>query len=381
MKRWVIVSLIAGIISSAAITYCIAAPSTQAQVRYFPKTNLKSQPLTATQLNLPHAAIGYLDPLSQEPICRYVGQAANNGQIRATASLAKTITVQVVLDHLAKQRGDSNPVLTISPEDVAGYSQAVREGGSRVQVFAGEKLTLQQAIAGIMLRSANNLADTVARWAFGSLEQYRVAATDWLARHQIDHTTIGSDASGFNPNTTSTATDLCKIILLATKNPTLTAILRQPSVDLPLVGSVHTTNRLLGQQNIFAGKTGFNNEAGHGVLLASKLTGAMNLTIGVVNLGVASYNDAFVGASQLVDAANHDIANFTLTRDKVIGQLQQRSGVRGIVTAAGQTVPYFVDEPPQYRIQLPSTLQNINTSQAVVGQLQLGTSRVNLITK
>ena len=101
--------------------------------------------------------------------------------------------------------GQQGPTITLSASDVALYNAYVAQQGSVVPVAAGEQISQYQMLQAIMLPSANNMADSLAIWAFGSLDAYATYANNYVARLGLSATHIGSDASGFAPNTISSA--------------------------------------------------------------------------------------------------------------------------------------------------------------------------------
>ncbi len=194
----------------------------------------------------------------------------SNQIIKPTASTAKLITALVVLQKRPIQSGQQGQELTLTQSDVDIYNKYFAKDGSLVQVQVGEKLSQYQLLQGMMLPSANNYADTLAIWTFGSLEKYQQAAQKYVDNLGLKNTKIGTDASGFEPNTTSTAEDLTKLAAVAMKNKTLTEIVNQPQVDLPIAGIKDSTNWLLGADGVIGIKTGHTTEVGGVYIFASK---------------------------------------------------------------------------------------------------------------
>ncbi len=188
---------------------------------------------------------------------------------RPTASTAKLITALTILKHKPLEQGEQGPTITLTQSDVDIYNQYFAKDGSLAKVEVGEKLTEYQMLQGILLPSANNYADSLAIWAFGSLENYRSAASKYVQDLGMNETTIGSDASGFSPDTTSTTKDLTKLAVAAMKNDVVSSIVRQEQVDLPVAGVKLNTNWLLGADGVVGLKTGNTNEAGGVYVFAS----------------------------------------------------------------------------------------------------------------
>jgi len=208
------------------------------------------------------AAIGSVDEgvLAEKP----------NQVAKPTASTAKLITALVVLQQKPLELGQQGPKITLTQNDVDIYNQYFARDGSVAQVQAGEQLTQYQLLQGMMLPSANNYADTLAIWTFGSLEKYQKVAQKYVDQLGLKNTKIGPDASGFNPATVSTAEDLTKLAVVAMKNKTITEIVDQPQVNLPVAGIKDNTNWLLGADGVIGIKTGNTTEAGGVYIFASK---------------------------------------------------------------------------------------------------------------
>jgi D-alanyl-D-alanine carboxypeptidase (penicillin-binding protein 5/6) len=123
----------------------------------------------------------------------------------------------------------------------------------------------------VLLESANNVADSLAVWAFGSLEAYRAYAQKMVQEIGMNHTTIGTDASGYHPTTTSTASDLALLAREVLKEPMLRQIVDTSSTSLPGAGRIQNTNRFLGSE-VVGMKTGYTPEAGGVFVLAGGLS-------------------------------------------------------------------------------------------------------------
>lgn len=184
----------------------------------------------------------------------------------ATASITKAILALCVLDKQPIKKGETGKTYTIKADDVANYNEYVAGNGSVAAVAEGEKLTEYQALEALMLPSANNIADSLAKWEFGGNAGYAAYAANFLANHDIHETTIGTDASGYDASTTSTASDLTKIGLLALRSPILMEIAGKKQTTLPVAGLVHNYNTALGINGITGLKTG-NNDTNLGALL------------------------------------------------------------------------------------------------------------------
>jgi D-alanyl-D-alanine carboxypeptidase (penicillin-binding protein 5/6) len=160
----------------------------------------------------------------------------------------------------------------MNAHDVELYNQYAAVDGSLVPVYEGQKITEYQALQAMMLPSANNISDSMAIWAFGSLPAYTAFANNFVKTLGMERTTVGSDASGFSPSTVSTAADLVRLGNKALANPVLAEIVGQSSAVFPGYGTIENVNTLLGQYGIRGIKTGNTDEAGGCFLAAADIT-------------------------------------------------------------------------------------------------------------
>ena len=218
------------------------------------------------------------------------------------ASTAKLITPLSVLSIKPLSLNQTGPIITLSANDVAIYNNYLKEQGSVVKVVAGETISEYQVLEAMLLPSANNMADSLAIWAFGSLPNYASYANKYLQKLGIDNTHVGLDASGFDPSTTSTAPDLVKIGELVMKNPVLAQIVAMPTANnIPVVNTVQNINFLLGSNNIIGIKTGNTNQAGGVFISASKVlvNGKLNFII-TARLGAPDLYMAMMESNNLI---------------------------------------------------------------------------------
>ena len=379
MKKWwgstlAILAIIAGY-----VCYCLVRPL-QIGAAKIQLPELTSGELSATNLGLRRAAIGYINPEDNAIQCRALGDGEAYTTPIATASLAKMITVQVVLDKYPLKAGESGPTITMTNDDENRYWWAVNNGGSNARVVAGEQITERQLLEGILLVSANNMADSLAIWAFGSIDGYHQAARQWLNKNNLVSTIVGGDASGFSSETKSTPTDLCKIMLLATKQPALVEILSANTATLPTGEVLQSTNRLLGQNGIFAGKTGYTDEAGRSLMVAShQQIGNVQLTTAAISLSNDSYDAAFDTTNQLVLALANDLQVYSIAKGEPIGEISSLWGSQTDLSVNHTVViPYWSDQPPTIKLSINKQITDSLSPNTIIGTLQIGTNYINV---
>src|ERR671922_1188580 len=188
-------------------------------------------------------------------------QAGPNQHAAAIASLAKVMTAYLVLRDHPLRVGQDGPTITLSDADVADTDRRRGQQESVVSIAAGEQLTEQQALQALLLPSANNIATVLARWDAGSADRF-VARMNATARSLGMSHTRYTDPSGYDDATVSTAADQVRIVDRAMRLPVFASIVATPSATLPVVGTVHNTNTLLGRNGFVGVKTGSTAAAG-----------------------------------------------------------------------------------------------------------------------
>lgn len=254
------------------------------------------------------------------------GVLATNGTQRAlpTASVAKIMLALAVLKKYPLVAGEQGPVLTMTQADVDSYDTYMSEDGSVAKVSLGEQITEYQALEALLLPSADNMADTLARWSYGSISTYSNAANGIAASLGMNNTHFGAvDASGLSPTTTSTAHDLVLLGQAAIDNPAIAQIVAKSYATIPVAGTVHNYNWLLGSDGVDGIKTGNSDQAGGVFLFSAQKTfpnGKSVTVVGVVMDPSATLNQAITESEPLVQSTEDGFTTTTLIHaGQVIG--------------------------------------------------------------
>jgi D-alanyl-D-alanine carboxypeptidase (penicillin-binding protein 5/6) len=180
---------------------------------------------------------------------------------------------------------------------------------------AGLRLTERQALEVSLIESANNYADALALWAFGSSEAFVDAADDWLDENGLTSTTI-VEPTGMSPANTSTATDLVALGTLALADPVVAEIVRTDTTIIPGVGEIENSNELLGLDGVTGIKTGTLDEAGACLLFSADYTiGDETVTVVGVMLGGVDHDALDVDVTALLGSALARFQTIDLTRE------------------------------------------------------------------
>ena len=169
--------------------------------------------------------------------------------------------------------GQNGPGITMAQPDVDDFDNDTVEDEANAQVTVGEVLTERQLLEGLLVHSANNFADTLARWDAGSIPAFVAKMNTTAAQLGMDHTHY-ADPSGFDQGSQSTAGDLLKVAAPDMENPTFAGIVSMSSVTLPVAGTISTYTPLLGFQGVIGVKSGFTTAAGGCDVVAVHADGA-----------------------------------------------------------------------------------------------------------
>lgn len=284
-------------------------------------------PAAAPQVTDPEPTAAPTQPLSLPGFGSFaVGAVGFDGLLAAgnettampMASIVKVVTALVVLEGHPIAAGEGGPEIAYTDADVDIYWDMVAQNGSVAPVRAGTTLTLRQSLEALMLPSGNNYAISIANWAFGSQEALVERANAWLAEHGLTSTHI-VDASGLADGNVSTAADLVRLGELALTDPVLAEIVAMPAVDVPGLGTLKNSNKLLGSHGVDGIKTGTTDDAANLLFSADYPVGSSTVTVVGVLLGGETHdllNGAIAALLDSVATGFHEVtpleANQTL---------------------------------------------------------------------
>ena len=246
-------------------------------------------PATGASAVIPLESAGRSDA---EPLA-----VAGNTDPMPMASAAKLVTALVVLDAKPLESGRSGPVMTITALDYQGYLDYANEDARTVAVFQGEAWTERELLQALILGSSNNHADTLARWAFGSLDAYLDAAGTWLAKHKLAGVHV-VDSNGLHDASAGTAADLARLAAIAVATPAVAELLASPASALADRRGVENTTAYLPELGITGISRSYTDAAG-----------VCFLFTGQVGEGESAYR--FAGA--LVGEPDYDTLSADLT--------------------------------------------------------------------
>jgi len=230
------------------------------------------------------------------------------------ASITKIMTAIVTLEQYRL-----NDIVTISKESTLSQ-------GSIINLRAGETITIESLLYGLLIPSGNDAAHALAKQSITiplyansgkePIELFVTIMNDKAKEIGLTHT-LYKDPAGLDDTGISTARDQGLLIAYALRNETFRKIINTPettlySSDMKISHVLDNSNRLVKEemyyQGIIGGKTGFTPTAGHNLITAAKREG--HTLVAVVFNTYDSVNKAAsaIEARKLLDWG---FANFT----------------------------------------------------------------------
>ncbi|PFG31484.1 D-alanyl-D-alanine carboxypeptidase family protein [Paramicrobacterium agarici] len=213
---------------------------------------------------LPDAGASAIAESAEGPVIARAGES----EPVPMAGIAKVVTALVVLDAHPMSADEEGETVPITSRDFLRYND-YRDAGARVvTVYTDDTWSQRAMLQAVLLGSSNNHADTLAAWAFGSVDAYVNEAAKWLAQHELTDTTV-VDATGLSPDDVSTASDLSRLAALAMANPVIPTVLEQDVSGIAEVRGVENTTSYMAERNVTGISRSFTTQAGICLLFAA----------------------------------------------------------------------------------------------------------------
>lgn len=186
----------------------------------------------------------------------------NENTKRKMASTTKILTATIIIENC-----NLNETIEIS-------KKAASTGGSRLGLKSGDKITINDLLYGLMLRSGNDAAVALAEYAGGNVETFaglmNKKASELGLKNSHFETPHGLDSEQHY----TTAYELALLSNYALKNKTFSQIVGTKTYTISINGfskTISNTNELLGNLNgVYGVKTGFTNGANRCLVTACK---------------------------------------------------------------------------------------------------------------
>lgn len=179
---------------------------------------------------------------------------------RPVASTTKFMTCLLALEHASLD------------ETVTVSARAAGTEGSSMYLKAGEKLTMEALLYGLMLSSGNDAAEAVAEHVSGTRDAFVALMNEKAAALGMKNTRF-TDPSGLSEDAYSTASDMSLLVTAALQSKELCKIISTKTIS---IGSRDLTNHnklLWSTGGYFGGKTGYTKQAGRCLVSCAEQNG------------------------------------------------------------------------------------------------------------
>lgn len=216
------------------------------------------------------------------------------------ASTTKIMTSIIVLEN-----ANLNDIITVE-------KKAASTGGSRLGLKTGDKITVNDLLYGLMLRSGNDAAVALAIHVGGSVEGFATLMNQKASELGLKNTNFVTPHGLDNEKHYTTAYELAKMADYALQKEKFRQIVGTKNCNITINGTsknISNTNELLGYINgVYGIKTGFTNGAGRCLVTGCKRG---NLDIITVVLGADTKKIRTADSIKLIDYIynNYEIIN------------------------------------------------------------------------
>jgi serine-type D-Ala-D-Ala carboxypeptidase (penicillin-binding protein 5/6) len=230
----------------------------------------------------------------------------NGDKILPMASTTKIITAII-----ASEKGKLKDKVTVS-------HKAASINGSSVGLKAGEVITLEELIYGLMLRSGNDAAIAIAEHIGGSVEKFVDLMNDKAIELGLYNTSFETPHGLDNNEHFTTAKELAKITAYAMKNPELAKVVATKNISEGIYGkfnrSYSNINKFIFKfSNADGVKTGYTGNAGKCLVASTKSEYGRYIAV------VLNSNDRWKDAEKLIKYAEDNYKYIKVCNKGTIG--------------------------------------------------------------
>ena len=280
------------------------------------------------------------------------------------ASLTKMMTAYLTLEQHPLSATSSGPSIEMTAVDQADFEQDTVEDASSVEIKTGEVLTERQLLSGLIVRSANNIADTLARWDSGSIPAF-VARMNTKAAELGMTSTHYVDTNGLDAGSVSTAHDQLVLADRAMEFPSFASIVNQPTVTLPYIGTLDNYVGAVGNDGVVGIKSGFTDAAEACVVLAAiRVVGGRQVLVLAADLGQPTTLE-YAGQEDvsMIDAVSPGLRLVqVLASHQLVGRLSIASS-----SHSGKSIPVETASP-LLAVAWPGSSVSLSVKEGRIGQ-------------
>ena len=286
------------------------------------------------------------------------------------ASITKIMTALVAIEN-----GDLDKKIKFSTDAVYG----IEAESSHIGLRPGEKLTLRQALYGLMLESGNDAANGIAENIGGSISDFVQMMNDKAAELGCVNTHFTNAHGLHNEDHYTCARDMALITQAAVKNETLKEIMGTVEYEIPKTNKVKEVRYFLNHQKMLydskngfkyegclGGKTGYTEQALNTLVTVAERDETLLICVVLRTNGSGK---TFTESAQLLD---YGFDNFKHTELMLTDSEQTREGLMGVYYLGKVSVfePEILKEPlvitkDTVNVMIPADPDNQNISRTL----------------
>ncbi len=239
------------------------------------------------------------------------------------ASITKLMTALLAIENLSP-----NDTITFSKEAIFG----IEAGSSHIGIDVDEQLTVDQALHGLLLMSANEVANGLAEAVSGSIEGFSERMTERAKELGALNTHFMNPHGLHNPEHYTTAYDMALISSYLAENEYFLQIMKDSTYEIPGTNKTDEIRYLYQQhkmlnpsrdttiyrEDVIGGKTGYTDEARHTLVTIAKQGDTTLVAVVLQSERDSIYSDT----AQLLDYGFSSYHSMTLhTADDILKTL------------------------------------------------------------
>ncbi len=253
-------------------------------------------------------------------------------------------------------------------------------GTSHIAMNEDETLTTQQALYGLMLASANDVANALSEHVSQTTEQFCTEMTKAAKEIGAYNTNFTNPHGLHDENHYSTAFDMALIMKEAIKEPLFVKLISTKSYEIPptekqeQVRPLNNSNKMIfgGSQfyyeDVVGGKTGFTNEAMHTLVTYAK-RGDIELIVSVLH---DEKNKIYTDTAALLDYSFEQFKDIKVVDFKNIKKPE-------VKTLSGQSINAEFESSTDIIMNLPKVAQNNLTTKLNLRNVNLPVSKGDVV--
>ncbi len=241
----------------------------------------------------------------------------NLDEVHYPASITKIMTTLIALENCSLDE-----VITCGPE-----VYDLEENSSNLGIQDGEELTMRQALYGLMLASANDIANAIAVYVGGSMSGFADMMNAKAEELGCTHTHFANPSGLNDENHYTTVRDMALIAQAAYANPQFREIASTTEYTIPETNVTEETRSFLNHHKILqsdseyfqswctGGKTGYTSDAWNTLVTFAEADGRRLVCVLLRENGAAR---AYTETTDLMGYAFENFYNVTLGEDEEI---------------------------------------------------------------